>query len=697
MSFIKPALRFNYRTRLPLFLQHERMDCGHACLAMISHFLGHRLQIIDLKVIDTPSNRGTTLLELSELAERLGFLSRPLQVPLEELHLVKCPAILHWDMNHFVVLKQVKKNKIIIHDPAIGVRHCSWVEVTKSFTGIVLEIDKANDFKAMQGSQRLSLWQLVKTIHGIQFSAGLLLLLSLIIEILSLFNPLFMQYVTDNVIGFNEQQNLYVIAGGFLILVFIQSITEFGRGTFVTYFTNHLTEQFSANVMKHLLSLPLVFFEKRHKGDLQAKFQSIDYIQKKISIDFVNALLDGLMVFINLAVMLAYNCVLTAIVLGALSLFLAVRYASYQQLKKQNEISIVQHAKAASTFLETLQGIVPIKLFLKERARFNVWRNGYIDALNADIRVSTWGVWYQVTYQLVSHVEHIVVVCVGASLVLYHQFSLGMLIAFLAYRLSLVNKASSLMQHFFDYKLVSIQLNRLSDILFQVPEVTSLATLKMSNSLQGALTLRDVTFQYHPHERPILNKVNIQVKAGEKVAIVGPSGCGKSTLIKVMMGLLAQQGGEILIDDIPIMHFGLKQYRDRIASVMQEDTLLSGSILDNIVFFEECRDMDRVCQAAEVAHIHDIIAALPMGYETLVGDMGSILSGGQKQRLLLARALYKQPKILFLDEATSHLDQQNERSINNALQPLAMTQIIIAHRKETIAMADKVVNWKDLM
>lgn len=693
MTTTVAELCFKTPHKLPIILQDERAECGHACVAMISNFWGHHLDLYSLRSMSNTSSRGVTLLDINVLFDRLGFVTRALQVPMEELHLIKCPAVLHWNMNHFVVLKKVKKNKVIIHDPAIGVRQCTLDEFSKSYTGIVLEVEKSNDFKEIYSHQKLTLFNLFKTVQGVNKFIMLLILLSLSIEILSLLNPLFIQYVTDDVIGFSERGNLYVIAGAFSILVILQVFTEYIRGNFVIYFTNNLTEQFSSNVVKHILKLPLEFFEKRHKGDLQSKFQAIDHIQKKISTDFVNTVLDGFMICINFFIMSVYSPLLTALVACALLICLGFRYASYHQLRKQTEASIQQHAKAMTIFLETLHGIIPIKSFLKERARFGTWRNCYIDSLNADIRISKLNVVYQVANQLLFHVEHIVVVCVGASLVLANKFSLGMLVAFLAYRVLLVNKTSSFIQNMFDYKLISIQLNRLSDILFQPPEVVETG-LGEGEHIKGALALENVCFHYNAHEKNILNNVTLHIKAGEKIVLIGPSGCGKSTLLKIMMGLLNKTKGDIYIDNIPIHEFGLQNYRALTASVMQDDALLSGSILDNIAFFDEQIDLERVYQVAKLASIHDTIANFPMGYETLVGDMGSTLSGGQKQRLLLARALYKQPKILFLDEATSHLDVENEKNINQALKQLDITQIIIAHRKETIRMADRVIDME---
>ncbi|KTC96423.1 peptidase domain-containing ABC transporter [Legionella feeleii] len=685
----------NSRSKLPIILQSEMSECGHACIAMIANFWGHHLDLYTLRKISRPSNRGINLLQIKDLLENLGFMIRGLKVSLEELNKVKTPAILHWDMNHFVVLKKIGKRSITIHDPALGIRQCSIEEVSNSFTGIALEIAKANDFQAIKNKSKLSLYDLVKTVKGINNYILFLILISLAIEFFSLLNPLFIQYVTDSVIISSNIGNLYVIAIAFSLLIFIQIFTEYIRGRMVIYLTMSLTENLSANLVKHLLKLPLDFFEKRHNGDIQSKCQSIDQIQRKISTDFINAVLDGLVIIINLFVMMIYCQLLASIVIFTLLVYLAIRYLTYNRVKRQTETSIYQHAKSSSIFLETLQSIVSIKSFLKESVRFNIWRNSYINSLNADFKIAKINNVYSMVSQLLFGMEHILVVSVGAQLILVNKFSIGMLMAFLSYRLLLVNKTSSLIQNIFDYKLISIQLDRLSDILFHEPEVIGTGSGVIEQT-KGALTLKNIFFRYNQNDRYVLKDINLDVAAGEKIAIIGPSGCGKSTLLKVMMGLLHKTEGEIFIDNLPIKDFGLKNYRDLIASVMQEDSLISGSIGDNISFFDENVDRERVYHVAKLASIHEDICQLPMGYETLVGGMGLSLSSGQKQRILLARALYKKPKILFLDEATSHLDVVNEKSINSSLKSLKITQIVIAHRIETIQMADRVINLKNI-
>ncbi len=684
-------LHFNRPPKLPVILQDEIAECGHACVAMVSQFFGNILSLHELRKINKPALSGVSLRDIKSLLEQLHLKSRALRVPLGEVQYIKTPAILHWNMNHFVVLKRVKKNKIIIHDPAIGMRTCSYEEFSQSFTGIALEIEKSEYFKTIRSKKKLSLREIIKTISGIYYLLGILLFLSMAIELLSLVNPLLIQYVTDQLISANSLSNLYTIALAFILFVALHTLAEYTRAHLVLYTTTHFTENLSANVFKHLLSLPTEFFEHRHQGDIQSKFQSIQQIQSKISTDFINTLLDGMMFVFNLVIMFLYSGLLTMIVLLALFMYVILRYSSYQTFKNQMASSIHLHAKVSSIFLETTRAITPIKLFVKENMRFNTWRNSHIDALNADIQISKKNIVYRTANLFVFNLEHILIICTGAKLVIINQLSIGMLLAFLAYRYLLVSKSSSLIQNIFDYQLISIQLNRLSDILFQQPESTT--TVKHDNKIfKSMLTLVDVSFRYNASDKLILKHVSFDIQAGEKVVITGPSGCGKSTVLKIMIGLLSPTSGQMLIDDVPLKKWDPHHYRQIIAAVMQDDVLLTGSILDNITFFDEDIDLEYVHQVAKWANIHESILALPMKYESLVGEMGSMLSGGQKQRLLLARALYKKPKILFLDEATSHLDHENEILINNTLKSLNITQIMVAHRQETIHMADRVID-----
>ncbi|CAM4499655.1 MAG: Toxin RTX-I translocation ATP-binding protein [Legionella sp.] len=678
------------KKRLPVVKQEQFTECGHACVAMISNFHGHNIDLFSLRDIQAPSINGSSMMDLVRLFEKLDFTTRAIRVEVNELKLVQCPAVLHWNLNHFVVLKSVHNKYIVIHDPSVGERKVSLKEVSSSFTGIVLEVNKNEFFSPIQAQNKLSLIDLFKNIKGLKHSLVILLLLSLAIEVFMLINPLFIQYVTDGVTSSNNINNLYVIVVGFLILTFCHTFIEYMRSHFVVYLTNRMSEYFSAGIMHHLLKVPYSYFERRHKGDILSRFHSINEIQSKITTDSINTLLDGFVIILALVIMLIYSITLTLFVLFALTIYIGLRILAYRHHKKQTELSINEHAQVNSKFLEIIQSIMSIKLYCKEKSMFQGWQNHFIKAMNADIKISRVNILYNVGNIFVFNIEHILVIAIGAVLVMKNQFSIGMLMAFLAYRQSLVNKSSSFIQKIFDYKLISVQLNRVADILLQQTEYDD-KSKELIKNISGDIKASHLSYRYAENQNWILKDISFHIKQGEKVAITGPSGVGKTTLLKILLGLLPFSSGEIFIDDLALSSIGLSHYRNICATVMQDDTLISGSIIDNITFMDTNIDMDRVHEVSKMAQIHEDILNMPMKYETLIGDLGSTLSGGQKQRVLIARALYKNPKILFLDEATSHLDIETEIKINDVLKSIDITQIIIAHREESIKMADRII------
>jgi ATP-binding cassette subfamily B protein RaxB len=685
-------LEFSFRKlkKLPMILQGEIADCGHACVAMISNYHGHHIDLSFLKNKMHSSVRGTSLSSLISLFSGLGFETRALSVPLKEMQYIKTPAVIHWNLNHFVVLEKVKPKGIVIHDPATGRRTCSWDLVSQSFTGIVLEVSKKPCFHPIQAHSP-GIRKMLAPLREIWNFLLYLLLISIFLEVFTLINPLFLQYITDLVVGYHEKNNLYAIAIAFSLLAALHTFTSYIRGNMVLFLSKNITDQFSSYLISHILKLPLSYFEKQSTGDIYTRFQSVHEIQRKLSSGVVTALLDGGMIGITLIVMTYYSAYLTMIVSAFLLGNFVIRYSSFNLIRQKSEVLFKKHSQALSVFLETLQAILPIKAYSKEKRQFNNWHNQFTQSLNAEIKIEKLQILYQAVENFFTAMEYIIVLCIAATLVLKNEFTIGMLMAFLSYRLLFVGKAQSLLRNISEFKQIQIQTQRVCELIRQKPEEISLGK-GIELPKQASLRVENISFQYTPDESWVFKNINLLIEPGEKVAIVGSSGCGKTTLMKVLMGLFEPQEGKIYLDSINLNDFGLINYRKIIASVMQEDTLLQGSILENIIFFEEHFTYERVYEVAQIAQIHTFIMALPMGYESRVGNLGSSLSGGQKQRILLARALYKNPQFLFLDEATSHLDAKNEFEINKALQRLNITQIIIAHRQETINMADRIID-----
>lgn len=682
-------LKFSKKSILPMIMQDEIADCGHACIAMIIHFWRCKLNLSSLRRRFPSSVRGMNLLQMNQIFNQLGFKTRVLRINWQVLSKVKLPAILHWDNNHFVVLKKINRQTWTIHDPALGVRVLPNKMAQTFFSGIVLEIEQANPIVIGKESSHLTLGKLLRTILGMPKVFILLLVLTVMIELLQIINPMLTQYMTDHVIGSQIMSQLYSIGLGCLIFALLHGLIDFLRSHLVLYTSMQITESFATEVFQHVIKLPLQFFVHRHYSDIHAKFQVIDHLKTQLNTDFWTTFLDVFMIAITLCIMMFYSPTLVGIMVCVLlvhSIALSLNFRTYQQQLSQ---AFTLHAKTAITFYEALRGIVTIKSFLKESLWLQLWRNNYIEALNHDIQISKLQIYFRVFNQILFHVDYILLICVGAGLVIKQRLSIGMLLAFLAYRMILVNKTTSFIQYLFTYQGVSLQLQRLQDLIEHEPEVQD--TRLYTSLVSGTIKVHNISFSYPGNSSMLLKDLSFHIQPGEKIAIIGPSGCGKTTLLKILMGLERPTAGNVLIDDIPLPLFGLQNFRQLLAAVMQDDELFSGSILDNISFFSDEIDMNWLYDVAKLACVHDTIMSFPMGYETLIGQSQMAISGGQKQRILLARALYKKPKFLFLDEATSHLDLKLEASINQSLQNCHITQIIVAHRPETIAKVDRVI------
>ncbi|MGK0463044.1 MAG: ATP-binding cassette subfamily B protein RaxB, partial [Candidatus Azotimanducaceae bacterium] len=454
-----------------------------------------------------------------------------------------------------------------------------------------------------------------------------------------------------------------------------------------------LSLQMGVNLLRHLLRLPLEFFEKRHIGDVVSRFSSLGQVRERITTGIVETIVDGVMSLMVLVVMMFYSVPLTLVVIGAVLLYTLVRIISYGPLYRASEIAIRISASEQSSFLETIRGIQTIKLFAAEGHRLSLWQNQFTDVINCEIKLGKLSIGFSLVSGMIFGVENILIVYLAALAVLADELSIGMVLAFLAYKGQLSGRLSNLVEQWIAFRMLRLHLNRLADIALAEPESSHAGSpsLPTDSGTGSRLEVQHLSYRYGDHEPLVLDDFNFDVSDGEVIAIVGPSGGGKTTLIKLLCGLLMPDSGRILFDGVDIRQLGLHQYRRQLGVVMQNDTLLTGTVLENISFFDLEPNLLRVRQCARLASIDDEISASPMGYYSLVGDMGNQFSGGQIQRLLLARALYQQPRVLLLDEATSHLDVANECHIAQQIRALTMTRIIVAHRPETIREADRVL------
>ena len=685
---------------LPI-LQSESSECGLACLVMVANAHHLQLDLSEVRRRFAVSLKGATLAQLIAHASQLHFNSRPLRLELDELGQLQLPCILHWDLNHFVVLKKVGRSHITILDPAVGERKLVMSEISQHFTGVALELTPNADFKPADVRQRVALSALTGKVLGLKRSLFQIFAVAVVLELFAICAPLLNQLVVDDAIATHDMDLLHVLIIGFGLLLVIQTLVGLARSWMVMVLGQSLSLQWAGNVFAHLVRLPVEYFEKRHLGDVVSRFGAVSAIQKTLTTSVVEAVLDGIMGIAALGMMLLYSPTLAAVTIGATAVYGLMRWVAYQPFREAAAERLVVSARENTHFLETLRAITPLKLFGREQERRARWQNLLVEVQNRDVRTAKMNIAFSVSNTFVFGVENLVVFWLGAGLVMQSgvggtsaatvsPFTIGMLFAYIAYKGQFTGRVSALINYAVEIKMLSLHSERLADIALAEPEADNVPPNDLAH-LEPSITLRNVNFRYGEGEPWILKDMNLQLAAGQSVALVGPSGCGKTTLLKVILGLLHPQEGEVLYGGVPVKQLGLQNYRKLVGTVMQEDVLLAGSIADNISFFDLRPELERVHACAALAAVHDDIARMPMGYQTLVGDMGSALSGGQKQRVLLARALYKNPKVLALDEATSHLDIANERRVTDALAAMPMTRIIVAHRPETIAGAQRVV------
>jgi ATP-binding cassette subfamily B protein RaxB len=687
-------------TRIKSFLQSEASECGLACLAMISAAHGLHLELSELRQRFSTNLRGVDLPQLIQCAADLGYSARPLRLELQEIVDLQTPCILHWDMNHFVVLKKVGAKAIVILDPALGERRLSLAEASRHFTGVAVELTPNTQFRPAAPAPRLSLASLTGKITGLKRSLIQILGVAIALELFALLAPLLNQMIVDDALSSGDFELLNVLVIGFGLLLLTQTLIGLARSWMVLLLGQTLSLQWRGNLFAHLVKLPLGFFEKRHLGDISSRFGSVGAIQQTLTNSVIEAVLDGLMAVATLSMMLIYAPGLSAVVVTSVLLYGLLRWAAYGSLRETSGERLILAAKENTHFLETLRAMTPLKLFGREQERRARWQNQIVEVQNRDVSIGKLGLGISSAQGLIFGIENLLVMWLGARLIMGGQASggagmtVGMLFAFISYKSQFSSRVAKLIDHVINFKMLDMHCARLADIALEPPEVDTAPPSDLAH-LRPVIELRNVSFRYGHGEPWVLKNASLKIEAGEHMAVTGPSGAGKTTLLKIALGLMPPTAGEVLYGGIAIKHLGLANYRRQIGTVMQEDALLSGSLADNISFFDVQPDQARVEACATQAQLHGDIVRMPMGYQTLVGDLGSGLSGGQKQRLLLARALYKQPRVLALDEATSHLDLHNERAVTAALSHLRLTRLIIAHRPETIAGAQRVVMVRD--
>lgn len=684
------------RPRVPLVHQTESSECGLACLAMICSHYGKQSNLIALRQQFNLSARGTTLAGMTQIAEQLGLATRCLSLDLNELSALKTPCILHWDFNHFVVLVSVKQNRAILHDPARGRRKVGMEEMSKYFTGIALEVWPGSTFAAQPTSHQFSLRSLAAKVHGLKGMLGKIFFYSLIIETINLLIPIGTQLALDHAIPAADMGLLTVICIGLFLFTLLRVALSALRSWSSLIMTTLINVQWQSGLFTHLVRLPLSYFERRKLGDIQSRFGSLNTLRETFTSSIIGALIDGTMIMGVIVMMILYGGWLTGVVIGFTALYVLTRLLTYSTYRELSEETLIRDARTRSYFMETLYGIATVKMQGLSERRGTHWLNLEIDTINTEIKITKMDLLFGGVNAFIIACEQITMLWLGSKLIIENAMTIGMFIAFGVFREQFADRIWSLTNFLMKLRMMHLHNERVSDIALNVREMKK-PDREIINTMQPVtLETHALSYRYDEHSADVFRNLSFKVSAGESVAITGPSGAGKTTLMRVLCGLFEPLSGSVTIDGYDIQQLGLNNYRKIIGCVMQDDKLFSGSIRENICGFDDKGDKEWMEACARASYIHDVINKMPMGYETLIGELGEGLSGGQKQRLFIARALYRKPGILFMDEATSALDEESESYVNAAIKKLNITRIIIAHRKSTIASAERVIQLTPL-
>jgi ATP-binding cassette subfamily B protein RaxB len=676
---------------LPLLHQAEAAECGLACLAMVSSFHGHRLDLEEARRCFRISLKGTTLADLVRFARGLHLAARPLRLEPDALARLQCPAILHFDMNHFVVLKEMRGHDAIVHDPALGLRRLDPAQLGRRFTGVALEFSPAPGFETRAARPPMRLAELIGHVPATRALLPRALALSFGFQLLALAAPLYVQLAVDRGVAQGAPDALAPLAAGFALLVLLRGGLGWVRAQVLLAFAGLANAQLMANIVRRMLRLPHAWFERRHIASLLSRVASTQPIKDLIADGLAAALVDGAMALLTIAAAAMFAPGLALVVLAGFALSALVKWWQVRSSLGAENAYIEAFAKAQQELIETLRGIASVKLFGAEAGREVRWSDRNVETVNARYAADAVRAKADLYRDIIQSLVLAWIVYAGARQAIAGTTSLGVLMALITWQQMFAASSARLLDFAGRLRLLGIHLDRLADIVLAEPEHDDLPAFAEPRALAGRISAEGLGFAYGALEEPVLHGIGLDVAAGEFVAITGPSGGGKTTLLKLLVGLLEPDRGSVCYDGRPLATIGHAALRSQIAVVMQDDILLSGSIAQNISFFEPRPDLDWLRECARMAAIDADIAAFPMGYGTLVGDMGTVLSGGQRQRVLLARALYRRPRILFVDEGTSSLDLAREQEINAHLKAMTMTRIVIAHRRDTIAAADRIL------
>jgi ATP-binding cassette subfamily B protein len=683
-----------FTKRYPFFEQQSAADCGAACLVMVGRYWGKNLSINRLRDLANVSRSGASMRSLSAAAESLGFATRPVKASLDKFAQQSLPAIAHWQGRHYIVVYEITKKQVIVADPAIGQRQLTIKEFLAGWTGYALLLQPTTSLKKTQEANT-PFWQLFDLVKP-HFQVLLeVFIASVLIQVFGLITPLFTQLLLDRVIVQGSILTLNTVGFGLLIFGLFRVAINGLRQYLLDHTANRISVALMVGFIKHTFGLPLSFFESRYVGDIVSRVQENQKIQRFLTGEALSIGLDLLTVFVYVGLMFWYSPPMALMTLAIVPPFVLLTFFATPFLRRISREVFTAGTLENSYLIQSLTGISSIRsMAIEQTVRWH-WE----ELLNNLIKKNFSGQVISNQLQLISSTIQSLastgLLWFGAWLVIQNQLTIGQLVAFNMLLGNIIQPFQRLIILWNQLQEVIVATERINDVLeAELEEDLEHNPRQFLPRLIGRIRFHNVTFRYHPEsEINILENLSFEILPEQTVAVVGRSGSGKTTLSKLILGLYLATDGRVLIDNQDVTSISLHSLRSQIGVVDQDTFLFGGTIRENITIAHPEASLEEIVEAAQLAGADEFIKRMPMGYETQIGEGGGMLSGGQRQRLAIARALLGNPRLLILDEATSHLDAESERIIQNNLKKILQgrTSVIIAHRLSTVRHADLIL------
>jgi ATP-binding cassette subfamily B protein len=680
--------------RYPYYAQQSVSDCGAACLVMISRYWGKRFSVNRVREIANVDRNGASLRGLLTAAESLGFAARPVKASLNQLAKQKLPAIAHWEGKHYIVVYEITSKYVIVADPAIGQRTLTHAEFKADWTGYTLLLQPTVFLKETEEAST-PFWQFFELLKPHSLLLFEIFIASVFIQIFGLITPLFTQLILDRVVVQRSELTLTAVGIGLIMFTLFRVAMTGLRQYLLDHTSNRIDLALIVGFIRHTLGLPMSFFESRYVGDIISRVQENRKIQRFLSGEALSILLDLITVFIYVGLMFWYNWQMALLSLLIIPPFALLALTATPFLQRISREIFNAVAKESSYLIEALTGVRTVKATAVEQTVRWHWE----ELLNKEIKTNFSGQIISNRLQIFSNtIQGLIttgLLWYGAHLVIHNQLTIGQLVAFNMLLGNIINPFQRLIVLWNQLQEVIIAVERINDVLDTKLEEDLQQEIRQNlPRIKGNIRFENVTFRYHPEsDINILENLTFEIKPGQMVALVGRSGSGKTTISKLVLGLYPPTDGKILIDGHDITSISLRSLRQQVGVVDQDTFLFGGTIRENISLGHPGTPLAAVIEAAKLAGADEFIKKLPMGYETQIGEGGGLLSGGQRQRIAIARALLANPRLLVLDEATSHLDTESERIIQQNLTTILQgrTTLVIAHRLSTIRNADLIL------